>query len=89
MAELNRRMQLLLSEEQFDFYKALSEKRGQPVSELIRRAMDETFRPATNVSSLQALRKIRHTTYAASDASAAPGVQVGDVLGWLEESRAP
>lgn len=63
MAELNRRLQLLLSEEQFSFYKQLSEQRGQPVSELIRLAMDEVYRPASNLRPLQALHKIRASDY--------------------------
>jgi predicted DNA-binding protein len=82
MAELNRRLQLLLSDEQFDFLKNLSDQSGQSVSELIRRAVEETFRPASNVRALGGLRKLRATDYL-------PEIPVTRLLEQLEEYRAP
>lgn len=81
MAELNRRLQLLLSDEQFEFLKQLSEQSGQSVSELIRRAVEETFRPASNVRALGTLRKMRETPYL-------PEIDSNELMGRIEELRA-
>lgn len=45
MADLNQRLQILLTEEQMNFVKNLSRETGKSTGELIRTALDQTFRP--------------------------------------------
>ncbi len=63
MAEYTRRLQILLSEEQHDFLQQLSERRRTSVGELVRRAVEEVYRPASSLSELQAIDRLRRRSF--------------------------
>ncbi len=67
MAELTRRLQILLSQEQFDFLKDLSARRDTSVGDLIRYAVDRTYRPSSSLVKLQVLHELRQNRFVESD----------------------
>lgn len=59
MADYTRRLHVLLSEEQFDFLNDLAHRHRRSVGELVREAIDHTYRPVTDTAPLLALRTLR------------------------------
>src|SRR5688572_22146187 len=55
MADLTRRIHILLSDEQFEFLRDLSEREGRPVGDLVRSAFESVYRPSTPIVPLRAL----------------------------------
>lgn len=55
MADLTRRIHILLSDEQYDFLRDLSEREGRPVGDLVRTAFESVYRPSTPIVPLRAL----------------------------------
>lgn len=48
MPHYNKRLQILLSEDQFHFLKDLSERNNRPVADIIREAVEKVHRPSSN-----------------------------------------
>lgn len=63
MAELNRRLHILVTEELYLFLQDLSRERRQPVGELIRYAVEKVYRPSSDLREIRALGKIRQRTF--------------------------
>ncbi len=59
MAELTRRLQLLLDPEQMEQLQALAKQRRKSVAELIREAVDRTYSPRSNLQALRVLDELR------------------------------
>jgi hypothetical protein len=58
VAELNQRFQILLSEDQIRFLKEKSRRSGQSVADLIRLAVEHTYRPREVPAWEQALESL-------------------------------
>ncbi len=67
MQELNRRLQVLLSEEQFNFIKDIARQRGQSMGDIVRNAVDRVYRPSLPVESRQHLQKLREFSLIAQE----------------------
>ena len=64
MAEYNKRLQILLTEEQHDFLHSMAASTGQSVGELVRAACEQVYRPHSSVRELQALQFLKdHPVY--------------------------
>lgn len=63
MAELDRRFQLLLTQEQMEFLKSLSEERGSSVGDLIRIAVDQYYRPSSPAETGRILKELSQTSF--------------------------
>jgi hypothetical protein len=63
MAELTKRLQILLTEEEFQYLKNLSHEKRRSVGDLVRSAVARTYRPSTSVSQLWALKDIQENEY--------------------------
>ena len=59
MAELTRRLQILLDPDQMESLQAIAQKRRKSVAELIREAVDIQYRPRTEVRRIQAMESLR------------------------------
>lgn len=59
VADLNRRLQILLSEEQFAFLKELSSKTKRPVGDLVRMAVEKVYRPSTDIQKIRIIESFR------------------------------
>lgn len=59
MAELTRRLQILLDPDQMESLQAIGQKRRKSVAELIREAVDIQYRPRTEVRRIQAIESLR------------------------------
>ncbi|HMU85625.1 MAG TPA: ribbon-helix-helix protein, CopG family [Leptospiraceae bacterium] len=59
MAELTRRLQILLDPDQMESLQAIAQKRRKSVAELIREAVDIQYRPRTEVRRIQAIESLR------------------------------
>lgn len=59
MADYTRRLHVLLSDEQFDFLNDLAHRHRRSVGELVREAIDHTYRPVTDTAPLLAVRTLR------------------------------
>ncbi len=55
MADLTRRIHILLSDEQYEFLRDLSEREGRPVGDLVRTAFESAYRPSTPIVPLRAV----------------------------------
>jgi len=58
MADLTKRLQLLLSEEEYAFLKALAFEKKRSVAQLIRDAVVSTYRPSVSLSRKGVLREL-------------------------------
>jgi len=65
MAELTKRLQILMTEEEFQFLKHLSGEKRRSVGDLVRQAVARTYRPSSSVSQLWALKDIEENTFLA------------------------
>ena len=63
MADYTRRLQVLLTDEQYDFLHQLAADRRQSVGELVRTAFEETYRPSQSIRELQVLQSLGERTY--------------------------
>ncbi len=61
MPELNRRLHILIKEDQMEFLKDLSERRKRPIGELVREAVEQTYRPHGSLLGLRALESLRES----------------------------
>ncbi|MCB1308120.1 MAG: hypothetical protein KDK30_08075 [Leptospiraceae bacterium] len=59
MADYTRRLHVLLSDEQFDFLNDLAQRHRRSVGELVREAIDHTYRPVTDTAPLLAVQTLR------------------------------
>ncbi|MDH5655475.1 MAG: hypothetical protein OEZ34_06175 [Spirochaetia bacterium] len=67
MAELTRRVQILMTDEEYDFLKSLSDEKRRSVGDLIRSAVAKQYRPSSSVAHLWALDEIKDTVYLNED----------------------
>lgn len=63
MAKMSRRLQILLSEDHREFLEELSEKERRPIAEIIRSALENTYRPRFSLERKQALARLERTIY--------------------------
>lgn len=70
MADYTKRLQILLSEEQYAFIKETAKSRRISVGELIRNAVEEIYRPRISLRELQALSSLASRELFAWDCSA-------------------
>lgn len=68
MAELTRRLQLLLEPEQMEYLQAIAKQRNKSVAELIRDAVDKAYSPRSNLKAIQVLEALRDTSWISADA---------------------
>ncbi|MBL8020275.1 MAG: hypothetical protein JNM27_11465 [Leptospirales bacterium] len=59
MAELTRRLQILLDPEQMEYLQTLSRERRKSVAELIRESVDIVYRPRSDLGKKRALADLR------------------------------
>lgn len=64
--EYNRRLQVLLTEDQFAFLNDLARRNRRSVGELVRHAIEHTYRPSVSTGPLRALSTIGRKTYLSS-----------------------
>ncbi|MCE9599294.1 MAG: ribbon-helix-helix protein, CopG family [Spirochaetia bacterium] len=62
MAELTRRLQILLDPEQMEYLQTLSKQRRKSVAELIRESVDIVYRPRSDLGKKRALADLRAET---------------------------
>ena len=65
--ELSERLHVLLSAEQAEQLRALSESSGRPVGQLVREALDRTYSGSEPVASRAAIRRVAETVYIKED----------------------
>jgi len=63
MPDYVKRLQVLLTEEQFHFIHELAKKRRSSAGELMRHAMEEYYRPKTSEKKKQILKQIEERSY--------------------------
>ncbi len=63
MAELTRRLQILLDPDQMETLQRIAQERRKSVAELIREAVDTQYSPRTELRRVQALESLRAQTY--------------------------
>ena len=68
MAELTRRLQLLLDPDQMEHLQAIAKQRRKSVAELIREAVDRAYRPRSNLQALRVLDELRDRHWISADA---------------------
>lgn len=68
MAELTRRLQLLLDPEQMQHLQTIAKQRRKSVAELIREAVDRAYSPRTNIQAIRALESLRDRHWISADA---------------------
>ncbi len=73
MTELNRRFQILMSEEQMMFLKSLADQRGDSVGELVRKAVDQAYRPSVKAKYIKVLQDLESLDVFGEDFPDIPG----------------
>lgn len=73
MAELTRRLQILLDPEQMEYLQSLAKARRKSVAELIRESVDIVYRPRSDLGRKRALAELR--------AAGGLDIQPGDISG--------
>lgn len=68
MAELTRRLQLLLDPEQMEHLQTIARQRHTSVAELIRSAVDRVYSPRTDLGPLRVLEELRHRHWISAEA---------------------
>ena len=63
MADLTRRVHILLKEDQWEYLKNLSELRQKPVGELMREAVESAYRPRSDARARFALKNLGETAF--------------------------
>ncbi len=59
MADLTRRLQVLLTGEQFDFLKETSRSKKKPVGDLVRQAIERAYRPSSSTALIPVLEELK------------------------------
>lgn len=67
MAELTRRLQLLLEPEQMEYLQAIAKQRNKSVAELIRDAVEKEYSPRSNLRAVQVLEGLRRSSWLAAE----------------------
>lgn len=63
MADYTRRLQVLLTEEQFQFLKDLSRQKRRSVGDLIRDSVDRAYRPSSSLAHLRVVGELRSASF--------------------------
>ena len=63
MADYTRRLQILLTEEQFQFLKELSHQKRRSVGDLIRDSVDQAYRPSSSLAHLRVIGELRSASF--------------------------
>ena len=67
MAELTRRLQLLLEPEQMEYLQAIARQRNKSVAELIREAVEKEYSPRSNLRAMRALEGLKRNSWLAAE----------------------
>lgn len=67
MAEFTKRLQVLFTEEEYNFLKNLSKEKRRSVGDLIRDAVSRIYRPSVPLANKRALETIREREYLCFD----------------------
>lgn len=59
MADLNKRIHILLKNEQLEFLKRISARERKPVGELVREALELVYHPRSDIRSRLSLKRLR------------------------------